>query len=265
MITYTSLASGSSGNSHFIKTPKSNILIDIGLTLRYTEKALYHLGADIESINAVFITHDHIDHVSGLGALHRRTGCDIFLTEGTLKKIFPKLGKVNQDKIHIIKSFSGINYFDVEIMPIEVSHDAAEPVCFSLKSSGKKITILTDLGKMENYIIKEALNSDLLVIEANHDKEMLMAGPYPYQLKKRVASEYGHLSNSLCAESVLKIMEKSKPSTVLLAHLSGENNLPELAYKTVENVLVNNGAIPGYDLNLDICLRKQVGNMYRLG
>ncbi len=262
---YCSLSSGSSGNAHLIRTKRANILVDLGLSLRYIDNALFTLGLSPEDIGAVFITHDHADHVSGLGAFHRRTGCDIYLTEGTLDKITPKLGEVNWERVHILKAEQEISYNDIDLSAIKVSHDAVEPVCFSLSSHNKKISILTDLGKMEDHIIKKAQGSDLLVIEANHDKNMLLAGPYPYKLKQRVSSDFGHLSNEACAEAVLNIASVGLPPTVLLAHLSAENNLPELAYIEVKKTLEDNGAVIGSDLDLGICHRKTIGNLYRLG
>lgn len=261
---FCSLSSGSNGNSHFIRSKDASILVDCGLSLRYTEAQLFQIGETADSIDAVFVTHEHSDHIAGLGAFHRRSGCDIFLTKGTLDAAQEKLGKINSDKVHLLSPGIYQSYKDIDVLPIPVSHDAAMPVAYVFESRGKKLSVLTDLGEVNPSILAAVANSGVLLIESNHDLDMLNAGPYPYHLKKRVASSEGHLSNAACADALLKLLEVGKLGQVLLGHLSSENNLPSLAFQTVSTHLEKNGIELGIDLNLDLCYRRQISSLLRL-
>jgi phosphoribosyl 1,2-cyclic phosphodiesterase len=158
----------------------------------------------------------------------------------------------------------GLEIGDLEINSFKTSHDAVDPVGFSFQSKGQKVAVATDIGCMSKEIIENLAESDLVILESNHDLEMLKAGPYPWHLKKRIMGEEGHLSNDDAADTVVKLV-KSSVKRILLAHLSKDNNIPELAYLTIKNMIVEAGMELGQDLELDFAHRDQVSKLFKIG
>ncbi len=261
---FSSLASGSSGNCQLIKTEQTTLLLDAGLTGKYIKQALCHYDIKIDGVDGIVVTHEHSDHIAALGVVHRMANIPLYMNELTWYEVKNKIGKVDVSKVNIIDSEKAFEIKDVVITPQRVSHDAADPLCFTFSKNDTKIAVITDLGKVDDAIIDVVSNSNLVMLEANHNVEMLMSGAYPYPLKRRVAGEKGHLSNEICAEVAMKAIEGGRLSTLLLAHLSRENNTPELAYQTVKSMMLEKGIVVGKDIMLDLTYRNRTGNYYRL-
>jgi len=261
-VQFCSLASGSSGNCHFLTDEESYILVDAGLSGKQIQGKLNEIGMDPNKLSAILISHEHIDHIQGAGILSRRFNIPIYANEGTWQGMELKLGKVATENIKVFKTAKSFNVGDIQIKPYSISHDANEPVGFCLESQGIKISIATDLGHMTEDITTEIKDSHLVVLESNHDVEMLKAGGYPYYLKRRILSNEGHLSNDAAGYAIVDLV-KNNVKNILLAHLSKENNFPELAMATVRNILESNQINIGRDLVLDLAHRDRVSSMYQ--
>ncbi len=220
----SALSSGSSGNCFYISNDKTSILIDCGISCRQIEENLFILKQNPEKIKGIFITHEHTDHIKGVDVLARKFNIPIFATKGTIRNSFLCS---NQDLICPIKNNETVSVDGIEIEAFSKSHDAEEPISYRIKN-GKILSIVTDIGHSCNNVIDSVSDSDFLIIESNHDLDMLANGRYPYFLKQRIFSDKGHLSN---LHSSLCVLEhgKSKLKQVMLAHLSENNNTSKLA------------------------------------
>ena len=238
----TILGSGSKGNATVLQKNNKSILIDAGFHYKELTRRMHERGIRPDSIIAILITHEHIDHTRGLGAFTRIHRVPVYINEGTFENL---LDDIKADIIQRIEYFSleakksspltfTINNITVTRFP--VPHDAASPVGYTFSSAGQKISYVTDLGSITDSVIENLSGSSLIVLEANHDKTMLQQGKYPDYLKQRIAGPYGHLSNDDACEILLKVLS-AELQTVYLAHLSQENNRPELAYQAVKNYL----------------------------
>jgi phosphoribosyl 1,2-cyclic phosphodiesterase len=250
---FCSLYSGSSGNSIFISSENARILIDAGLSGKSIEKALKDIGEEPANLDGIFITHEHIDHVKGVGVLSRRYNIPVYANEATWKGMESIIGEIKTHNIKFIDN-GYINFKDMDILNYRIPHDAASPSGYAVCCGGKKVCVATDLGHFSQEVSDALMDSDVFLIESNHDVEMLKAGPYPYPLKRRILSNIGHLSNEDCGKAILNLLD-SKHKKVILGHLSKTNNYPELAYQTVYNVLAENGVIVGKDLDLTVAKR----------
>ena len=230
-----SIASGSSGNCIFVGSEQTNLLVDAGISAKKIEYGLDRIDIKPDTIQGILITHEHSDHISGLGVMARRYHIPIYATYETAMvfRASKYLGKISDELINYIEPDKTFMINDISIEPFSTSHDAANPVCYTMQVDNNKLGIATDLGKYDDYILSKLGGSDLLLIEANHDINMLMVGKYPYYLKQRILGERGHLSNDSSAELICKLMDKNKHQQIILAHLSKENNYDELAYETV--------------------------------
>lgn len=236
---FYSLASGSSGNCVCVSGSEANILIDAGISAKRIEAGLALTGLNGAMIDALFITHEHIDHIGGVGVLTRKYGMPVFCTEGTYQGIIStaSVGCVPEECFRIIDEGDEIVIGDLHISPFSISHDARQPVAYTVESDGSKLGMATDLGYYDEHILERLQGCNGLYLEANHDENMLMVGTYPYQTKMRIAGRKGHLSNETSAELAARIAcEKLK--CVVLAHMSKDNNYPELAYVTVKQSLL---------------------------
>lgn len=262
---FCSLASGSSGNCQYIATETTGILLDAGLSGKYIAAGLEHINANIENIQALFITHEHSDHVKSAGILMRKFGLTLYITEDTFQDIKAKLGKYDPDKVVIIEKEKDVLVGDITVHPFPISHDAVDAVAYSFKKAALKISIVTDLGYVPLDLLMKIVDSNLLMIESNHDVDMLNAGRYPYPLKRRILSNTGHISNVSAGETIVRALNYNSPlGHVILGHLSQDNNTPELAYETVKSILEENGLMIGEDVSLDLAYRNRVGKLYRL-
>lgn len=261
---FCSLASGSSGNCQYIGSDKTKLILDAGLSGKYVTNGLLSINVDPASVNGILVTHEHTDHVKGVGILMRKYGWELYVNESTWNAMESKMGKVDHEKIHFIEKGKEFTIGDIKILPFEISHDAIDPVGYSFMKGQGNISVLTDLGIVTDEIIDVVKHSDLLVMESNHDIEMLKIGPYPAYLKKRILSERGHLSNVDAGKLIGKIMEYGKVKNVLLAHLSKENNFPDLAYETVRQELETRDILLGKDINVELTYRDRVSKIYRI-
>ncbi len=229
-----SIASGSSGNCIYVGSDATHLLVDVGLSGKRTEAGLKELDLSMRDIDGVFITHEHADHVAGLGVLGRKYNMPIYATKGTIEAIKrnSSLGEIPEELFMLVSADEKIIIKDLVCNPMKISHDAAEPVAYRISHGKKKVGIITDLGTYDDYTVESLKGMDALLLEANHDVNMLQVGPYPYHLKKRILGERGHLSNEMAGQLLCSLLHE-KLQAVILGHLSKENNLPELAYEAV--------------------------------
>src|SRR5215472_15329328 len=235
------LASGSRGNAAVIESSRARLLIDAGISCRETFKRLKSQGIDPQSISAILITHEHTDHVYGLNTLAKKLQGPVFMTGATYqawsRAMRDEGGEVAKlKKVEVFSAGRSFQIADITVTPFTIPHDAADPVGFTFRAEGAKIAIATDLGYVPASVCDHLRNCDVLVIESNHDVEMLRVGPYPWSVKQRVMSRVGHLSNDSLARFFAKDYDRGA-SYIVLAHLSEQNNHPEIARQAAENAL----------------------------
>lgn len=233
------LGSGSGGNCTYVASAGTAILIDAGLSGRATAQRLAEIGVAIEAIQAVCITHEHSDHTSGLGVLHRGGKVRLFANSGTVSGVDAKL-KERQLHWNVFSTGAAFQVGDLEISPFTVPHDAYDPVGFVISQGDVRVGVVTDMGMVTGLIRERLRTCNALVIEANHDEQMLKAADRPWHLKQRIIGRQGHLSNQHAADLLVEIAGPQLKA-VFLAHLSGECNSPALALKTVSDALVGSG------------------------
>lgn len=240
MVTVSVLGSGSRGNATFVKTDSVRILIDAGLSLKEIGKRLETIGEDPTGIDAVLVTHEHNDHGAGLRMLLKELNIKAYLTAGTLLGLQPETFEMNGSEIIVIAAGVPFTVGDAEITPFAVPHDANEPTAFSIKSQGVRVTQLTDVGHMSDAVAAQLQQADCLILESNHDLEMLRVGPYPWVLKQRLMGRYGHLSNHAVARFI-RDQYDGHAEHMVLAHLSERNNHPEVARQEALRALRQRG------------------------
>ena len=235
------LASGSRGNSTVIESSQARILVDVGISCRETFKRLKSIGFDPRSLSAILITHEHSDHVNGLATLAKKLNVPVFMTGAThqawARSQRDEAGELPKlQKLEIFSAGRSFQIADVTVTAFTIPHDAADPVGFTFRAEGTKVAIATDLGYVPASVCDHLRKCDVLIIESNHDLEMLRVGPYPWSVKQRVMSRVGHLSNESLAQFFASGYDKSA-SYIVLAHLSEQNNHPEVARKAAEDAL----------------------------
>lgn len=248
------LASGSKGNSVFVSTPDTALLIDAGLSGKEIQRRLEAVGETPESLSAIIVTHEHSDHVRGAGVLSRRFDIPLYITPRTWAAA-QGLGE-----IQCLSHFECGHPFDINglhINPFSISHDASDPVGLTLEYESKKIGIATDLGIATNLVRQHLMHCNVLYIESNHDPDLLMNGPYPWHLKQRIKSRTGHLSNPDTRELITDLMHPHLQH-VILAHLSEENNRPHKAHEEVAK------GLNGSNIGLTVAGPDRPGDMIRL-
>ena len=266
MLRFISFGSGSSGNCYYLGTATDGLIIDIGIGIRTLKKYCREYGIQLNSVKRILITHDHADHIKSVGSLSHDCNLPVYATRKVHEGIdanYCVAKKVSQEHKHILTIGEQVQLGDFKVRPFAVPHDASENVGYELEAEGIGFVVLTDVGSITEDI-KQAINhANYLVIEANHDVEMLKNGPYPVYLQQRILSESGHLSNVSCGEALVENMSEGLKH-VWLCHLSEENNHPELARKTVETILRSHGVIPGKDLELEVLKRKTPTGVYEI-
>jgi len=247
------IASGSNGNCIYAGNGNTKVLFDAGLSGVRIQTGLRLIKVDPESIDAIFITHEHGDHIHGAGVLSRRFDVPLYATQKTWESMEREsiLGPIQPKNMKTICYDKKYAIGDLIIKPFKISHDAAEPAGYSIFAGGYKISIATDLGYVTDSVKENLRDSDVLLLESNHDVEMLKKGSYPWPLKKRIMSDLGHLSNVSCGELITEIVS-NRLKHVFLGHLSEENNRPYLAMDTVCGILEDNNIQPGADFNLSL-------------
>lgn len=228
------IASGSSGNCTYIGNDNSHFIVDCGISGKRIEQGLNELGIKYEELDGIFITHEHRDHIHALGILYRKSPVPIYATKGTINiiKRTDTMTDIPDGMFHAIDADETYRVGNMDVKPVRVSHDAAEPVAFRFEDGERSAAVLTDLGVYDEYIVNSMQGLNAIVLEANHDVRMLETGPYSYNLKQRILSEKGHLSNDSAGALLVQLLH-SKMGAIFLGHLSKENNMAELAYETV--------------------------------
>lgn len=249
---YCSVASGSSGNCHFIEAGGVRVMVDVGLSMKAIEANLLSRDIRPETIQAIFVTHEHSDHVKGVGAWARRYNIPVFATEGTWHGMEHSMGKIRPEKCYSIRPGHGYRMGELRIEPFLIYHDANEPVGYSFTAGTEKLVVMTDTGMVSSEMREMLQGCQIAVVECNHDIEMLMGGSYPLALKRRIRSNLGHLSNEDCAHLLAELIPANPDCDFLLAHLSKENNTPELAMETVLTVLRRRLGGDGYRVHMTI-------------
>ena len=242
-------ASGSTGNALYIESEQTRILVDAGISAKQLTMRLQQLDVDASTIQAIFVTHEHIDHVKGLGVLARRLQIPVYMNEPTWRHLPSSVGEIPEPLKNVMETGASLEFKDLLIESIPVSHDAAEPVGYQIHHGKEKLATVTDLGYVSSRIIDFLQGVDTLIWESNHDVEMLRMGSYPWNVKRRILSDTGHLSNEDAGEALAEIL-KGMGENVYLAHLSKDNNLSELAHLTVKNILEETGLKTGRDVHL---------------
>jgi phosphoribosyl 1,2-cyclic phosphodiesterase len=232
-LNFTLLGSSSSGNTTLVSDGSTHVLVDVGLSGRETARRLREIGMEPEDISAVIVSHEHGDHCRGAGPFVKALDIPVFITEGALENSRIRMDPKKYRRIVAGESFE---VYGLQFTGFSIPHDAADPLGFVIQKSGVKIGIALDLGYLSNLVLERLKGCDAIILESNHDVRMLKAGPYPWALKQRVMSRRGHLSNDSVAE-FLKNDFDGKASHVVLAHLSKQNNLPEIALLSAQRAL----------------------------
>ena len=252
-----SIASGSSGNCIYIGSDSTHLIVDVGISGKRVENGLRELELGGGDIDGILLTHEHSDHVKGLGVLSRKYSLPIYATEGTVREVraMSSLGEIDPELFHVIREDEPFAVGDLHIRPVRISHDAAQPVAYRIEGQGRSAGILTDLGKYDEYIVDNMKDLDVLLLEANHDIHMLQVGSYPYPLKQRIAGDKGHLSNELSGKFLCQVLH-DQMKAIFLGHLSKENNYEELAYETVKlEITLGDVKYTGDDFPIEVAKR----------
>ena len=252
MFKFCNLYSGSSGNCSFVETDNTKLLIDCGVSSKKLEEALNSINVKTSELDGIIISHEHSDHIKGLATICKKYNIPVYANNATFTNIKQNIS----DDIKIkFKTNEKFEVGDIKIFPFQIPHDAADPCGFNLYHDNKKITVATDIGHMENSILKKLDESDFLLLESNYEPDMLKCSKYPYMLKKRILGPNGHLSNEDAGLTISELV-KSGLTNIMLGHLSEQNNFPELAYQTVMTSIISR--------NVDVDkLKLQVADRYK--
>jgi len=259
-IRFCPIASGSNGNCMYFSSGRTSVLIDSGLSGVRIEGRLNSIKASGFDIDAIFVTHEHSDHAMGVGVLSRRYDIPVFATSGTWKAMErdQALGRISAKNKRLVYTDENLILNDIRIHPFSVPHDAAEPVGYTIEARGVKVAIATDMGEITREIIENISDADILLLESNHDEDMVRTGRYPEMLKRRILGNFGHLSNINCGRLLAQVIT-DRLRHAYLGHLSEENNRPELAYETVKNILLDNDFKVNEAFSLRLTDRKGCG------
>ena len=230
------LASSSSGNATYIETPKRKILVDAGLSGKKVANLMASINRKLEDVDTLLVTHEHTDHVKGVGVLARKYHMDIYANEKTWQAMAKKIGKVPDEQKHIFEMGKTMTFDDLDVESFGVSHDAAAPQFYEFHHDGRSFVILTDTGYVSDHVAGVIKNANGYLFECNHDLEMLRYGRYPWALKQRILSDKGHLSNEDGGHALADIIG-NQTKQIYLGHLSQENNMKELAHLTISQML----------------------------
>mgnify|MGYP001029160503 CR=1 FL=1 len=258
---FCSLSSGSSGNCQYIETNNTRLLVDAGFSGKRIETLLKSIDVCPTSLDGILVTHEHMDHIKGVGVLSRRYDLPIYANKNTWLEMGKFIGEIKEKNIKIFETDRHLSIKDIDIHPIKVFHDAIEPVGFVFYYNKTKVSIVTDTGWVNDNIKSAIKGSSLYLMESNHDVNMLKEGSYPWYLKQRILSTRGHLSNE-DAGRILGEVISGNGEVVLLGHLSKENNTEYLAYETVKERIIGQGFDVNKDINLNLTYRDRATKVY---
>ena len=266
MLELCSIASGSSGNCICVGDDNTHVLIDAGISGKRIETGLNEFDLKTAEMQGILITHEHFDHIQGLGVLARRYGIPIYATQATADAILrtKSVGKIDEDLFQVIRPGETFSIGDLSIKPIHISHDAADPVAYKVWNNERTLAVVTDLGTYDQSLIDELQGLDALLLEANHDVNMLQMGIYPYPLKQRILGDRGHLSNERSGQLLCSLLHDDFKS-VILGHLSKENNYEKLAYEAVRlEVTMGDNPYKAEDFPMLVAKRDTVSPIIRV-
>ena len=255
-----SIASGSSGNCIYVGSESTHLLVDTGISKKRIEEGLKELDVKGNELNGILITHEHSDHIQGLGVFSRKYEIPVYATRGTIEGIrqSKSLGKLPEGLLREIQIDHPFSIGNIEVNPFRISHDAKEPAAYRFASGSKSVAVATDMGIYDDYTVEHLRDLDAILLEANHDIHMLEVGVYPYHLKRRVAGDKGHLSNETSGRLLCDILNNHMKS-IILGHLSKENNYEQLAYETVKlEVTLGDNPYRGEELPITVAKRDQI-------
>ena len=263
---FFSVASGSSGNCICLGSDQCHVMIDAGISGKRIEEGMNTYDYTTSDMDGVLITHEHSDHIQGLGVVARKYGLPIYATKGTADAILQSssVGKIDPSLFHVIEAGKTFFIGNLEIYPMSISHDAADPVAYLVSDGRHRVGVVTDLGSYDADIVSHMEGLDALLLEANHDIHMLQVGAYPYPLKQRILGERGHLSNETSGQLLGQILHDGMQH-ILLGHLSKENNYDELAYETVRlEISLGDNPYRGNDFPIEVAKRDRPSSLIRL-
>ena len=262
-LSFCSFSSGSSGNCYLVQSNETALLIDAGISGKKVWEGLETTATPRDKLSALLVTHEHSDHTKSISTLAKKEkGLQVYANANTWNNL---RAPVEDGQRRCFQTGDCFTIGDICVKTFQVSHDAADPVGYSFYAGGRQISIVTDTGYVREETMEEILDADILALEANHDVDMLRIGKYPWFLKRRVLSDQGHLSNEAAGNALVRLIEKKeKERCVLLAHLSRENNFPEMAYQTVKNILEESNYYIGKHVYLDTLLRDKVSSLYEI-
>ena len=249
---FLSLVSGSTGNCSIISDGKTILLTDCGLTAKRLEELLRIIGISPASISAILITHEHSDHIKGAGIVSKKYGLPVFATEETHSAM--QNLSISDKNVKYILPDEDFEIGTIGVKAFSIPHDASNPVGYNFFCGKNKLSVATDIGHMNEYILENIRGSIAVILESNHDIEMLKNGRYPYFLKRRILGAFGHLSNDSASKTAVELI-KSGTKHIMLGHLSADNNTPNIAISETANLAVKNGAVPGKDFSLSVANR----------
>lgn len=258
----SSVSSGSKGNCILVENKDTTVLVDVGISKKKVEEGLSYFQQNPADIDGILITHEHSDHIRGLGVFLRKYQIPVYATEKTIDYILHQadVGKVDTDLFFPIEKNKSFYLKNLKISPLEISHDAVDPVCYRFdedSAANKSCAIATDLGEITDELTHSLQELDGILVESNHDVRMLQMGPYPYNLKQRIWGNKGHLSNEACGNFINQIISQ-RLKKIVLGHLSQENNYPELAFQAVRNE-INFAEHPFHTDDIDLKVASRTG------
>ena len=237
--------------------PGTNLLVDVGVNGKEIQMALAAIEESIVEVHGILLTHEHIDHMRGIGVVMRRHHIPLYVNQATWNRMQQlAIGPVPEQLIHIIPSDSVFEVGDLVVRNFRTPHDAVESVGYKITANNTSVSVFTDIGEIREEIVACVSGSDTVFIESNYDYDMLWSGSYPWHLKKRIHGANGHLSNSDCAKTIGTLMQKGT-SRFVLSHLSKENNSPEVALETTAQFLTEIGAAIGKDVEIQVAKRSE--------
>ena len=258
MIQFQSLLSSSSGNATYVTDGVTSILIDCGASAAYIDRCLARLKAESATLSGIFLTHHHSDHIGAAGVMARKYKLPLFGTEPTFQSALKKLGDIKKEQVNLLLPDTDIAIGTLKVHAFSIPHDCEGAVSYTVADKEDKFGIATDSGCITSDILENLSGASNVIVESNHDIDMLKNGPYPFPLKKRILSDLGHLSNERCGELCVALA-KTGTKAFWLGHLSDHNNLPELAYSCVRQALTENGFSVGGDVALNVIPKYWIG------